>query len=348
MGWLVRTGPARARSSRSWPASINLTAARSSSMDRRSRSLDPPTLVPLASRWFTRNRSSSRISRWPRTSSSAMPRGRRLGSTGDGWSATPVDSSNSLAWQSIPARRFVGLSMADQQLIEIARSLSLKSRILILDEPTASLSAHEVDRLFTIVSQTRSAGVAILFVSHRLEEVFELTDRTTVFRDGRHVMSASTSSLQPSDLIRLMVGREVTLFPRVDKPIGEVVLGVRGTHPARRVQRHQLHREERRDRRHGRPGRGWSDRGGASPVRDRSSGFRGGPARWQAGRIRQPSGCHGRRAGLRAGGSTPTGAGARLLDLLERHAADPAPALSASCNPSRRRTRRSRGLRAAA
>ncbi len=127
-----------------------------------------------------------------------------------------------------PGVQVRGLSMADQQLIEIARSLSLKSRILILDEPTASLSAHEVERLFTIVSQTRSAGVAVLFVSHRLEEVFELTDRTTVFRDGRHVMTATTSSLTPADLIRHMVGREVTLFPRVDKPIGEVVLEVRG------------------------------------------------------------------------------------------------------------------------
>ena len=67
--------------------------------------------------------------------------------------------------------------MADQQLVEIAKALSLDARVLILDEPTASLSAHEVERLFTIVRQTRDRGVAVLFVSHRLEEVFELCDR---------------------------------------------------------------------------------------------------------------------------------------------------------------------------
>ena len=84
-----------------------------------------------------------------------------------------------------------GLSMADQQLIEIAKALSYEARVLILDEPTASLSAHEVERLFTIVRQTRDQGVAVLFVSHRLEEVFELCDRATVFRDGRHVVTAA-------------------------------------------------------------------------------------------------------------------------------------------------------------
>ena len=70
-----------------------------------------------------------------------------------------------------------GLSMADQQLVEIAKALSIDARILIMDEPTASLSLHEVERLFSIVRQTRERGVAVLFVSHRLEEVFELCDR---------------------------------------------------------------------------------------------------------------------------------------------------------------------------
>ena len=85
-----------------------------------------------------------------------------------------------------------GLSMADQQLIEIAKALSIEARVLILDEPTASLSAHEVERLFTIVRQTRDRGVAVLFVSHRLDEVFELCDRATVLRDGKHVVTAAT------------------------------------------------------------------------------------------------------------------------------------------------------------
>jgi rhamnose transport system ATP-binding protein len=121
-----------------------------------------------------------------------------------------------------------GLSMADQQLIEIAKALSVEARVLILDEPTASLSAHEVERLFAIVRRLRARGVSILFVSHRLDEVFVLSDRTTVFRDGRHVITTPTSELTTADLIRHMVGRTVSLFPKVETATGGVVLDVEG------------------------------------------------------------------------------------------------------------------------
>ena len=121
-----------------------------------------------------------------------------------------------------------GLSMADQQLIEIAKALSIDARVLVLDEPTASLSAHEVVRLFEIIRQTRDRGVAVLFVSHRLEEVFELCGRATVLRDGRHVITAPTSELTAADLVRHMVGRSVSLFPRTTAHIGDVLLEVRG------------------------------------------------------------------------------------------------------------------------
>ena len=121
-----------------------------------------------------------------------------------------------------------GLSMADQQLIEIAKALSVEAGVLILDEPTASLSAHEVDRLFTIVRGLRDRGVAVLFVSHRLDEVFELCDRATVLRDGRHVVTAATSEMTTADLVRHMVGRAVSLFPKVESPIGDVLLEVEG------------------------------------------------------------------------------------------------------------------------
>jgi rhamnose transport system ATP-binding protein len=121
-----------------------------------------------------------------------------------------------------------GLSMADQQLIEIAKALSVEARVLVLDEPTASLSAHEVERLFAIVRQTRDRGVAVLFVSHRLEEVFELCDRATVLRDGRHIVTAPTSQLTAPDLVRYMVGRSVSLFPRSAAKIGDVLLDVHG------------------------------------------------------------------------------------------------------------------------
>ena len=121
-----------------------------------------------------------------------------------------------------------GLSVADQQLVEIAKALSLQSRVLIMDEPTAALSAHEVQELFTIAKQLRERGVAILFVSHRLEEVFELAERVTVFRDGSRVATAPISELTTEQIIHQMVGRELeTLYPKTDVEPGEVILDVR-------------------------------------------------------------------------------------------------------------------------
>ena len=158
--------------------------------------------------------------------------------------APPTDRLHTIAWRemrrraanlfeqldvkmdvSAPVR---GLSMADQQLIEIAKALSLDARVLILDEPTASLSTHEVERLFTIVRRTKERGVGVLFVSHRLDEVFALCDRATVFRDGRHVITAPTSELTTASLVRHMVGREVSLFPKEASTLGEPLLEVRG------------------------------------------------------------------------------------------------------------------------
>jgi len=127
---------------------------------------------------------------------------------------------------SVPVR---GLSVADQQLVEIAKSLSLDARVLVMDEPTASLSSHEVERLFTIIRQLRGRGVAILFVDHRMEEVFEIADRVSVLRDGRHVITAAINELNPADAIRHMVGRRLeTLFPKEQATIGEIALEVRG------------------------------------------------------------------------------------------------------------------------
>jgi rhamnose transport system ATP-binding protein len=128
----------------------------------------------------------------------------------------------------LPASPVRGLSMADQQLVEIAKALSLDARILIMDEPTASLSLHEVERLFSIVRPLRDRGLGVLFVSHRLEEVFELCERATVLRDGKHVITAPTSQLSTGDLIRHMVGRDVSLFPQASTARGEVLLEVRG------------------------------------------------------------------------------------------------------------------------
>jgi rhamnose transport system ATP-binding protein len=121
-----------------------------------------------------------------------------------------------------------GLSVAEQQLVEIAKALSLQARVLVLDEPTAALSSHEVDELFAIVRQLRERGVAILFVSHRLEEVFSIADRLTVLRDGAHIITAPISQMNTEEIIKHMVGRELSnLFPKAEAEIGEVVLEVR-------------------------------------------------------------------------------------------------------------------------
>ncbi|MDQ2681888.1 MAG: sugar ABC transporter ATP-binding protein, partial [Chloroflexota bacterium] len=120
------------------------------------------------------------------------------------------------------------LSRAEQQMVEIAKAISLDVRVLIMDEPTASLSAHEVRQLFRIVAGLRAQGVAILFVSHRLEEVFEICDRITIFRDGRWISTTPRSEMTPAMAIRGMVGRTVVeLFHRNRQPHGDVRLSVR-------------------------------------------------------------------------------------------------------------------------
>jgi rhamnose transport system ATP-binding protein len=122
-----------------------------------------------------------------------------------------------------------GLSVADQQMVEIAKALSLRARVLVMDEPTASLSAREVDRLFGIVHRLRDQGVALLFVSHRLDEVAALADRVTVFRDGQHVITAPAAELSTEQIIRHMVGRQLeTLYPKEPAQIGSVLLEVQG------------------------------------------------------------------------------------------------------------------------
>ncbi len=124
-----------------------------------------------------------------------------------------------------PAR---GLSVAAQQTVEIARALSLQARVLIMDEPTAALSAHEVDQLFTIVQRLRDQGVAILFISHRLEEVFRIADHITVFRDGQLISSAPRSDVTPEQAIRDMAGRAIEqLFPRRNTVRDQVLVQVR-------------------------------------------------------------------------------------------------------------------------
>jgi len=119
------------------------------------------------------------------------------------------------------------LTLAQQQTVEIAKALSLDTRVLIMDEPTASLSAHEVAQLFGIIAKLKSEGVAILFISHRLEEVFEQADRITVMRDGAWISTTLRDDMTINEAIRQMVGREVVEFyTRTQSNPGEVILQV--------------------------------------------------------------------------------------------------------------------------
>ena len=121
-----------------------------------------------------------------------------------------------------------GLTLAAQQTVEIAKAISLKVRVLIMDEPTASLSAHEVQQLFKLANTLRSQGVAILFISHRMAEVFEIADRVTVFRDGRFISSKPRAEVTPEGAIRDMVGRTIDeFFARKESPRGELLMSVR-------------------------------------------------------------------------------------------------------------------------
>jgi ribose transport system ATP-binding protein len=105
------------------------------------------------------------------------------------------------------------LSPAEKQLVEIGKALAQNPQLLILDEPTASLSDHEIQTLFGLIRSLQQRGVAVIYISHRLAEIFEISDRITVLKDGRHQGTWRTSDTQPNDLIRSMVGREVTALP---------------------------------------------------------------------------------------------------------------------------------------
>jgi len=121
------------------------------------------------------------------------------------------------------------LTVGEQQAVEIAKAMTQDVRVLIMDEPTAALSAHEVKRLFRQVEQLRANGVAVLFITHRLDEVFEICDRVSVFRDGHHISTRPVGDTNEALAVKEMVGRELgEFFVRTRHEFGEVALSVRG------------------------------------------------------------------------------------------------------------------------
>ncbi|MDP3703104.1 MAG: sugar ABC transporter ATP-binding protein [Candidatus Omnitrophota bacterium] len=128
-----------------------------------------------------------------------------------------------------PRRRLRTLTVAEQQLVEIAKALSVEADLVIMDEPTAALTVEETERLFRFIRDLRARGVGVVYITHRLEEIFRIADRVTVLRDGQHVGTHAIAELTMDGLIRLMVGRQLTeKFPKEPVAPGPPVLDVRG------------------------------------------------------------------------------------------------------------------------
>ncbi len=149
------------------------------------------------------------------------------------WSAMRDETARQLANLGLhldPMALVSDLSVAEQQMVEIARALSMKSRLIVMDEPTSALAEHEVEQLLNIVRDLRSRGLGIIYVTHRLEEVMRVCDRVTVLRDGRRVGGGDVANLGLDDIIRMMVGRSrAQLFtPLGERTPGPVVLRLEG------------------------------------------------------------------------------------------------------------------------
>ncbi|PZO80250.1 MAG: D-xylose ABC transporter ATP-binding protein [Mesorhizobium amorphae] len=128
-----------------------------------------------------------------------------------------------------PRARLGDLAISQQQLVEIAKAYAANPRIIVLDEPTSSLSEHETAALFRILRRMRERGLAIVYISHRLKEVLEIADDVTILRDGAMIETRPAAGITASEMIRLMVGRDVqNIFPKTPAAIGDVVLSVRG------------------------------------------------------------------------------------------------------------------------
>ncbi len=128
-----------------------------------------------------------------------------------------------------PSRKVGTLSVAAQQRVEIAKALAIDARLLIMDEPTATLTDHEIDELFAVVDDLTSQGIAIVFISHRLDEILRIADRITIMRDGAVVQTLGKEDADESTIVRLMVGREIeNLYPKAASQVGEPLLQVEG------------------------------------------------------------------------------------------------------------------------
>lgn len=150
------------------------------------------------------------------------------------WGQTKSRAASALAEIGLsdvdPKMEIRRLSIARQQMVEIARAIALDCQVLVLDEPTSSLTRSDIEQLFALINRLKKSNISIIYISHFLEEVKEISDRITILRDGQSVGTESTDSVSPDQIVSMMVGREVDdLYPRSDRPSdGEVVLEVSG------------------------------------------------------------------------------------------------------------------------
>lgn len=128
-----------------------------------------------------------------------------------------------------PDEKMGNLTVAKMQMVEIAKAVSFNSSIVIMDEPTSALTESEVEHLFKIIADLKAKNVAIIYISHKMDEIFRISDDITVYRDGEYIASDKAENLNIDKLIELMVGREMSeMFPKVECPIGEAILKVEG------------------------------------------------------------------------------------------------------------------------
>ncbi|MCZ7451366.1 sugar ABC transporter ATP-binding protein [Agrobacterium rhizogenes] len=127
-----------------------------------------------------------------------------------------------------PEERVGDLSVASRQMVEIAKAVSYESDVLIMDEPTSALTEREVEHLFRIIRTLRERGKGIIYITHKMNELFEIADEVSIFRDGKHIATKAASELTRDEVIRMMVGREISqMFPKMPAKIGDVVLSVK-------------------------------------------------------------------------------------------------------------------------
>jgi ribose transport system ATP-binding protein len=130
-----------------------------------------------------------------------------------------------------PARKAASLSVAEQQRVEIAKALAIDAKVVIMDEPTATLTETEIEGLFELIGELTGQGIAVLYISHRLDEITRIADRVTVMRDGKVVETLDGDRIDEREIVKLMVGREIdNLYPKAKAEIGDVLLRVEDVH----------------------------------------------------------------------------------------------------------------------